>query len=120
MQRHSSAAPGLIHFDAFKLTEPAQALKEKLIRGDGVSLDEVARREGMTGSWFTRVLRRSWLAPDITEAILAGRHPPELTALRLLKGSRLPLLGLSSGVCSVSLVLVLTRLSPIDATATMP
>ena len=33
----------------------------------------------------------SYLAPDITQAILDGRQPPDLTAEKLLQHSRLPL-----------------------------
>jgi hypothetical protein len=33
----------------------------------------------------------SYLAPDITQAILDGRQPPDLTAEKLLEHSRLPL-----------------------------
>jgi len=33
----------------------------------------------------------SYLAPDITEAILDGLQPPDLTAEKLLEHSRLPL-----------------------------
>ena len=38
-----------------------------------------------------RLLRLSFLAPDITQAILEGRQPPDLTADKLLAHSRLPL-----------------------------
>jgi hypothetical protein len=38
-------------------------------------------------SYFTRLVRLSYLAPDITEAILDGRHPRDLTAA-LLQPSR--------------------------------
>jgi hypothetical protein len=36
-------------------------------------------------------LRLSYLAPDITQAILDGRQPSDLTAEKLLEHSRLPL-----------------------------
>jgi hypothetical protein len=39
-------------------------------------------------SYFTRLVR---LTPDITEAILDGRQPRDLTADKLLTHSRLPL-----------------------------
>jgi hypothetical protein len=45
----------------------------------------------LTSSYFTRVLRLTYLAPDITRAILEGRHPRDLTARKLLAHSRLPL-----------------------------
>jgi hypothetical protein len=40
---------------------------------------------------FTRLVRLSYLAPDITQAILDGRQPSDLTAEKLLEHSRLPL-----------------------------
>ena len=40
---------------------------------------------------FTRLVRLSYLAPDITRAILEGRLPRGLTADKLLVQSRLPL-----------------------------
>jgi hypothetical protein len=43
------------------------------------------------GAYFTRLVRLSYLAPDITQAILDGRQPPDLTAEKLLEHSRLPL-----------------------------
>ena len=45
----------------------------------------------MSPSYFTRLVPLSYLAPDITEAILDGRQPRDLTADKLLEHSRLPL-----------------------------
>ena len=45
----------------------------------------------MSRSYFTRVVRLSYLAPDITQAVLDGRQPPHLTADKLLAHSHLPL-----------------------------
>lgn len=42
------------------------------------------------GSYFTRILRLSFLAPEILQAILRNRHPIELTATRLANEIRLP------------------------------
>jgi site-specific DNA recombinase len=40
---------------------------------------------------YSRVVRLTYLAPDITRAILEGRQPPGLTAATLLEHSGLPL-----------------------------
>ena len=69
----------------------AHALKEKLISGGGASLREIARREGVENSYFTRIIRLTFLAPEITKAILDGRQPPGLTASRLMRNTRFPL-----------------------------
>jgi site-specific DNA recombinase len=51
----------------------------------------VAQREKLYGSYFTRLVRLIYLAPDITRAILDGHQPSDLTAEKLLDHSRLPL-----------------------------
>ena len=45
----------------------------------------------MVASYATRLFRLTLLAPDIVSAILSGRHPPDLTARKLMDNSRLPL-----------------------------
>ena len=45
----------------------------------------------MVASYATRLFRLTLLAPDIVNAILSGRHPPDLTARKLMDDSRLPL-----------------------------
>ena len=46
---------------------------------------------GRSASYFTRVLRIAYLAPDIIEAIIARRQPPELTANKLVRVKNLPI-----------------------------
>jgi site-specific DNA recombinase len=74
-----------------KLLIRARQFNATLVGSDGVSFAELAKREGVSPSYFTRLVRLSYLAPDITEAILDGRQPYELTADKLLAHSRLPL-----------------------------
>src|SRR6516165_3775668 len=87
--------------DAFAAAKPDARLVKLLIRArrfnaillesDGVPFAALAKRQGVSPSYFTRLVRLSYLAPDITEAILDGRQPRELTADKLLAHSRLPL-----------------------------
>ena len=74
-----------------KLIAKAHTLQEKLLENGSGSIAELARTEGLTGSYVTRVIRLAFLSPDITRAILDGRHPPDLTAAKLTRLSRLPL-----------------------------
>jgi len=69
----------------------ARRFNATLAQGEGVSFAALAEREGVSRSYFTRLLRLSYLAPDITQAILDGRQPSDLTAEKLLDHSRLPL-----------------------------
>jgi len=74
-----------------KLLIRARRFKAALVGSDGVPFTALAKREGVSPSYFTRLVRLSYLAPDITQAILDGRQPPDLTADKLLAHSRLPL-----------------------------
>ena len=53
--------------------------------------EALAKREGVSPPYFTRLVRLNYLAPDISQAILEGRQPRDLTADKLLAHSRLPL-----------------------------
>ena len=74
-----------------KLLVRAHGFNTTLVQSDGVAFAALALREGVSRSYFTRVVRLSYLAPDITQAILDGRQPRDLTAQKLLGHSRLPL-----------------------------
>ena len=73
-----------------KLLVKAQKLKEAIVQG-GDRLDRIADSVGVSRSYFTRLVKLAFLAPDITKAILEGRHPPDLTASRLISHAGLPL-----------------------------
>jgi hypothetical protein len=74
-----------------KLLLKARRFNATLVGSDGVRFAALAEREGVSRSYFTRIVRLSYLAPDITQAILDGRQPRDLTADKLLAHSRLPL-----------------------------
>lgn len=64
---------------------------DRVMKSRGTSIREIAEEAGVSRSYFTRILRLAYLAPDIVQAILSGEHPPDLTAARLAAASRLPL-----------------------------
>jgi site-specific DNA recombinase len=74
-----------------RLLLTARRFNATLAQGEGVPFAVLAQREGVSRSYFTRLVRLSYLAPDICQAILDGRQPPDLTAEKLLDHSRLPL-----------------------------
>ncbi|MCA9470378.1 MAG: recombinase family protein [Nitrospira sp.] len=53
--------------------------KDELVAGRVPTIKALAQREGLTRRYVMRVLRLSFLAPDIIERILTGRQPPDLT-----------------------------------------
>jgi hypothetical protein len=85
-----------------KLLIRARQFNATLVGSDGVPFAALAKREGVSPSYFTRLVRLSYLAPDITQAILDGRQR-DLTADKLLARSRLRSPGTSNGGCSASL-----------------
>jgi DNA invertase Pin-like site-specific DNA recombinase len=74
-----------------KLLLKARRFNATLVGSDGVPFAVLAEQEGVSRSYFTRIIRLSYLAPDITQAILDGRQQRDLTADKLLAHSRLPL-----------------------------
>ena len=74
-----------------KLLIRARQFNATLLDSEGAPFATLAKREGVSPSYFTRLVRLSYLAPDITQAILDGRQPRDLTAGKLLAHSRLPL-----------------------------
>jgi hypothetical protein len=73
-----------------KLIARAHELQEIFTRG-GRPISEMAAEAGLSSSYFTRMLRLSFLAPDITRAILHGRQPAELNAHKLMADTRAPI-----------------------------
>ena len=69
----------------------AHRFNATLADSGGTPFAALAKQEGVSQSYFTRLVRLSYLAPDITQAILDGRQPSHLTADKLLAHSRLPL-----------------------------
>ena len=62
------------------------------LRSDGeLSVNTLAKRHRVDSGDVSRVLPLAFLAPDIVEAILDGRQPPELTAARLKRIKEMPL-----------------------------
>ncbi len=59
--------------------------KKMLESGQFTTTTELAKHENLALTYMTRVLRLSLLAPDIVEAILDGRQPPEMTLAALLE-----------------------------------
>ena len=74
-----------------KLLIRAHRFHATLIGSPGLPFAALAKQEAVSRSYFTRVVRLSYLAPDITQAILDGCQPSHLTADKLLAHSRLPL-----------------------------
>ena len=69
----------------------SNAIRRQLLADRSLTFEDIAKSEGVAPSYATRLFRLTILAPDIVSAILSGKHPPELTARRLMDDTRLPL-----------------------------
>jgi hypothetical protein len=85
------AAPAYPNPSLIKLVVRAHLFHSKLIKRSQGKYSQLAKSEELNRSYFSRVLRLAYLAPDITRAILEGRQPHGLTAARLTDDSYLPL-----------------------------
>ncbi len=79
-----------------RLIARAHGIRERLQNDTGLTLKEIARQEDVVSSYVTRLLRLSYLAPDIIAAILKGSQPAELTASRLTAAVSEPTLAFSA------------------------
>jgi site-specific DNA recombinase len=64
---------------------------EQLAAGEMTSLEAIADRERVSARYVSRLLPLAFLAPDIVDQILQGRHPADLSAARLTNRLDLPL-----------------------------
>jgi site-specific DNA recombinase len=78
-RKHSSRCdPALI-----KTIARGRTWFEELATGRVRSLQDLARRDGITRRYIRRLVCFAFLSPELVEAILQGRQPVELTATRL-------------------------------------
>jgi DNA invertase Pin-like site-specific DNA recombinase len=75
-----------------RVLQEAFSARAALLAPSNESLNVITARRTKSKGRLTALMRVSYLAPDIVEAILAGRQPPELSPKRLLRTSQgLPL-----------------------------
>ncbi len=62
----------------------ARDLRQRLER-DGKSLDELAREDGCSRPYVSSMIRLAYLAPGITQSVLKGTQPAQLTLADLMQ-----------------------------------
>ena len=73
-----------------RLLARAHTIRRSLF-DDRMTIGEIAQAEDLIPSYVTRLVRLTFLAPEITASILSGRHDPDLTVSRLMADTRFPL-----------------------------
>ncbi|MHA1524865.1 MAG: hypothetical protein ACTSY1_10740, partial [Alphaproteobacteria bacterium] len=87
----SSSAHRKPDLSLYRVLAQAQKYNAMVMRNQDKTMAELAAEASVGGSYFTRILRLSFLAPDIVKNILQDSHPLELSAKRLVNEVRLPI-----------------------------
>ncbi|NNC64616.1 MAG: hypothetical protein HKN84_07505 [Gammaproteobacteria bacterium] len=74
-----------------KLLQRANRWRLRAEAEEGASMEVLAKEQGVTPSYFARIVRLAYLAPDIVEAIVDGKQPATLTATKLARVYDLPI-----------------------------
>jgi DNA invertase Pin-like site-specific DNA recombinase len=77
---HAAADPSLL-----RIVARAHDIQSRLIQNTELSVHDVARQERVSAAYIYILLRLAWLAPDITAAIVNGKQPLQLNAMRLMR-----------------------------------
>lgn len=75
-----------------RLLAQAKMFQDRALQNEACTIGQLAKEAGISDSYFTRILRLNYLAPEIVRAILTGTQPPGLNAKKLVSASRLPML----------------------------
>jgi site-specific DNA recombinase len=67
-----------------ELLAEARDARDAVLAAPDKSIKEIARADGQCRTRMARLVRLSWLAPEIVKAIVEGRHPARLTPRTLL------------------------------------
>jgi site-specific DNA recombinase len=58
---------------------------ERIVAGEFGTIDQLAHKSGLTKRYVRKILQCAHLSPNLTEALLRGRHPPSLTLKTILQ-----------------------------------
>jgi hypothetical protein len=87
----NGAGPAKIDQTLLKTIVNAHQWFNDLLSGRVRNMAEIASKEGKNKSYISRVINLAFLAPDITESIITGRQPADLSAEKLIRRIDLPL-----------------------------
>ena len=87
----NGAGPARVDPTLLKTIVRAHKWFNDLATGRTKNMVEIVSREGVDKSYVSRVINLAFLAPDITESIIAGQQPADLSAEKLIRRIDLPL-----------------------------
>lgn len=69
-----------------KAVARAHGWYERIVAGEVTMIGQLAQKSGLTRRYVRRILQFAHLSPQITEALLTGKHRPNLTLKEILRG----------------------------------
>jgi hypothetical protein len=68
----------------------AWAWRRRLEAGDVATIHDLAKAEGFTDRFVSRIMRLAYLSPEVLERLVLSRDPPAVSVNDLIKISDLP------------------------------
>ena len=68
----------------------AWAWRRRLEAGEAATIQEIAKAEGFTDRFVSRMIRLAYLSPDVLERLVISRDPPSVSVNELIEASYLP------------------------------
>ena len=72
--------------------------RRRLKAGEAATIQELAKAEGFTDRFVSRVMRLAYLSPDVLERLVISRDPPSVSVNELIEATYLPWAGQSGRV----------------------
>ena len=83
---NAAADPSLL-----RVIARAHDVQARLVQNTKLSVHDIARAERVTAAYIYTLLRLPWRAPDIITAVVNGRQPSQLNAMKIMRlTARLP------------------------------
>jgi len=89
--QNGNSSPRPVDRSLRNLVARGYAWRQEILSGQSASATGIAKREGVTSAYVSRLIDLSFLAPDIITAILSGTAPVDLTAHKLRSFKCIPL-----------------------------
>ena len=68
----------------------AWAWRRRLEAGEAATIHELAKAEGFTDRFVSRMVRLAYLSPDVWERLVISRDPPSVSVNELIEATYLP------------------------------
>jgi hypothetical protein len=68
----------------------AWAWRRRLEAGEAATIQEIAKAEGFTDRFVSRMVRLAYLSPDVLERLVISRDPPSVSVNELIEATYLP------------------------------